>query len=412
MATIYKPTGRSKYIIEYVDENGDCRRETGTTDWKLTARRAAKIEEEVFLRKGGLLDPKAEAYRDHEDKPLAGHLDDWHRDLLAKGKTPKHADLSRDRAGKLIAMVNGVPIDDLVPRRKAEAMERAAGLLADTLGRARFGDLTAETIQAALARLKEEGRSAQTANHFRAAIRAFLKWCHKRGRIRGVPSDGVEGFNVDEDPRHVRRSLTDDELARLIAHAETARTVLGMPGPLRAMAYLVAASTGFRVDELRSLTPESFRLEGRRPQITLTAGDTKNRRAVDQPIPASLVGPLRDWLRDKPAGEPVFPLHHDTAKAIRSDLEACGIPYETEEGLADFHALRAYYVSALVRSGRSVKEVQQLARHAKPETTLKHYARVSAHDLQGAVESLPSLTPLLRTRRATGSDDSTLSTDQ
>ena len=114
-----------------------------------------------------------------------------------------------------------------------------------------------------------------------------------------MPTDGVEGFNVDEDQRHVRRSLTDDELARLIAHAETGRPILGMPGPLRAMAYRVAAVTGFRVDELRSLTPESFRLDGPRPCITLAARDAKNRRPVDQPIPMSIVAPLRDWLRDK-----------------------------------------------------------------------------------------------------------------
>jgi hypothetical protein len=97
----------------------------------------------------------------------------------------------------------------------------------------------------------------------------------------------------------------------------------------------------------------------------------------------------------------VFPLHHDTGKAIRSDLEAAGIPYETAEGAADFHSLRVYYVSLLVRSGRSIKEVQQLARHAKPETTMRHYAKVSAHDLQGAVESLGTVAQP-RTLAATG----------
>jgi hypothetical protein len=262
MATIYKPTGRSKYIIEYIDETGNRRRKTGTTDKRLTERLAARIEEDVALRKGGLVDRKAEAYRDHEALSLLDHLADWHKDLMAKGKTAKHAALSRDRAGKLIALVRGASLDDLVPGRKAEAMERAARLLAETLTKARFSELTAERIQAALARLREEGRSAQTANHFRAAIRGFLKWCHRRGRIRSVPTDGVEGFNVEEDLRHPRRSLTDDELARLIAYAETARPLWGMPGPLRAMAYRTGAGTGFRVDELRSLTPESFHLEG------------------------------------------------------------------------------------------------------------------------------------------------------
>jgi hypothetical protein len=101
----------------------------------------------------------------------------------------------------------------------------------------------------------------------------------------------------------------------------------------------------------------------------------------------------------------VFPLHHDTGKAIRSDLEATGIPYETEEGAADFHALRVYYVSLLVRSGRSIKEVQQLARHAKPETTMRHYAKVSINDLHGAVESL-GVVAQPRTLAATGTDSS------
>jgi hypothetical protein len=57
----------------------------------------------------------------------------------------------------------------------------------------------------------------------------------------------------------------------------------------------------------------------------------------------------------------------------------------------DFHSLRAYFVSALVRAGATIKEVQTLARHAKPQTTLGHYAKVSVRDLRGAVESLPAL---------------------
>ena len=62
--------------------------------------------------------------------------------------------------------------------------------------------------------------------------------------------------------------------------------------------------------------------------------------------------------------------------------------------------------SALIRSGRSIKEVQQLARHAKPETTLKHYAKVAAHDLHDAVESLPILrvAPMPASLAATGTD--------
>ena len=38
---------------------------------------------------------------------------------------------------------------------------------------------------------------------------------------------------------------------------------------------------------------------------------------------------------------------------------------------------RGYFVSALVQAGASVGEVRALAQHAKPETTLRYYARVS-----------------------------------
>jgi integrase len=201
---------------------------------------------------------------------------------------------------------------------------------------------------------------------------------------------GVSGFNADEDIRHERRSLTDEELGRLIEAADRWPDLFGMPSPLRAMAFRLSAATGFRADELRRLTPESFRLDGPEPSIFLRAAATKNRRPADQPIPLSQARDLRAWLRDKPSGRPDLPLHHETAKAIRRDLESAGIPYATDEGMADFHSLRAYYISALVRSGASIKEVQALARHAKAETTLKHYAKVNVRDLRGAVESLPT----------------------
>ena len=74
---------------------------------------------------------------------------------------------------------------------------------------------------------------------------------------------GVSAFNAQEDVRHGRRSLTDAELGRLVRAAEAGPVRLDMDGPLRAMAYRMAATTGFRADELRSLTPESFRSPAR-----------------------------------------------------------------------------------------------------------------------------------------------------
>jgi hypothetical protein len=78
---------------------------------------------------------------------------------------------------------------------------------------------------------------------------------------------------------------------------------------------------------------------------------------------------------------------------LRVDLEAAGIPYETASGVADFHSLRSAYISHLVSSGASVKTCQTLARHSTPSLTIGVYAEASLHDIKGAVENLPDLTP-------------------
>ena len=62
MASIYKPPGRKKYIIEFRDENGRRRRKTGATDKAVSQRIANDLENKVALRKQGLIDPAAERF--------------------------------------------------------------------------------------------------------------------------------------------------------------------------------------------------------------------------------------------------------------------------------------------------------------------------------------------------------------
>src|SRR4051794_25394454 len=98
MATIFKPKGRAKYVIQYFDEHGVHRKATGSTDKRVSEQLAARLEHDVLLRKEGLIDPRAEAHRNHEAKPLADHIDDWHVYLQGKGTTRKHALACRNRA--------------------------------------------------------------------------------------------------------------------------------------------------------------------------------------------------------------------------------------------------------------------------------------------------------------------------
>ena len=84
---------------------------------------------------------------------------------------------------------------------------------------------------------------------------------------------------------------------------------------------------------------------------------------------------------------------------MQHDLEVANVPYKTDEGQADFHALRHTYLSRLGRSGASPKAMQRLARHTTVELTLGKYTHVNLYDLKSAVEGLPPLPTAHRTMR-------------
>jgi len=199
MASVYKrkrDRGRkgSYWYIDYRDENGKQRTTKGCVDKSATEAMANKLESDVALRKRGLIDPKAEAYRDHETRPTGVHLAEWHKNMLDSGKTSQHANQFLERAQKLVAIIRGAAVADLERGRRPAALAEAAAYLASVMKVARLSDLTSEAIQSGLAVLRDSGKSNQTVNHYRAALRAFVLWCWSKGRLRDNPMRGVSGF--------------------------------------------------------------------------------------------------------------------------------------------------------------------------------------------------------------------------
>ena len=214
------------WYYRYVDANGISRERKGCPDRRETEALAAGCEAEVAKAKAGLIDPKDLLLREHEQRPIANHLADWKRDMLARGKTARHAEQFLERAGKLAALSHGSKLSDLETNRTRRAIERASTALAKSLNSTHLSDLTPDRVQAALAVLRNAGKSNQTVNHYRAALRAFAHWAVDKGRLNTSPLRGVKGFNVEEDRRHERRSLTDAELTSLIATAPVSYTHL------------------------------------------------------------------------------------------------------------------------------------------------------------------------------------------
>jgi integrase len=141
------------------------------------------------------------------------------------------------------------------------------------------------------------------------------------------------------------------------------------------------------------LTPENFDLGVDPPTITCHESYTKNGKTAIQPIRQELADILRPWLALKEPGMPVFVLRRfQIPRVIRKDLEAAGVE---NAGAFDFHNLRHSFITAVVKSGCSVKVAQQLAQQANPQLTMNVYTHLGIHDLTQGLEGLASTLPPL-----------------
>jgi len=365
MASIFKRGGRrgkGGYIVSWYPAPGLRKSKYAGKDRAAAEALARKLEADALLRREGVIDPKADAYAAAEARPLDKHLADFGATLRERGNTEGHATHTTHRAGRVLALAKLSRISELSPSR----------------------------VQAALADLRAEGCSLATCNHYLRAVKSFSRWLWRDGRTREDSLAPLSAFKVTE-ARRERRALSDGELTALLHVAHEGAPVLRMAGPDRAMVYAVAVGTGLRASELGSLRPESFGLDDAPPVVVVACAYTKNREEARQPLPPALVEPLRQWLAGKEAGREVFKLPDKTAKMMRVDLVAAGIPYATAEGVADFHSLRHTYVSRLVRSGVNVKLCQELARHSTPVLTLGRYTHVDMQDKATALTMVPAL---------------------
>jgi integrase len=392
-----------------------------------------ELARKAELAKAGISDP----YEQHRKRPLLEHLADFKAALLAKGITPRQAGAVASRARRVLAGCGFAFMGDLSASRTMEylatlreggravppldpgktsftrdelaaalavrphairGLVRRHGLSATGNGRARrFPRETAEALRERLS----SGASVQTVNGYLQAIKQFCRWLVKDRRMGESPLAHLQGGNVKTDRRHDRRELEADELRRLLAAArDSKRSFCGPSGRDRYHLYATACGTGFRASALASLTPESFDLAAEVPAVTLAARQNKSRKLKVQPLPPDLAVLLRDYLRDRPAGQPVWggawASDRRGAEMLRGDLEAAGIPYVVggPDGplYADFHALRHTYLTLGSRAGIDLRTLQELAGHSTPTLTAR-YSHRRLHDLAGAVERLPSFLP-------------------
>ncbi len=356
-------------------------------------------------------------------KPLAEHLDDWRAALSARDNTGQHVAATISRVGKIINGCRFVTVSDV----SASAVQKyLADLRKD---RTVVKTITKGGVTSEVSRVKR-GISATSFNYYLRDARSFFTWMIGDCRCHTNPLAALENVNTRTDRRHDRRALSPDELRWMIDTASTATGErYGMTGPARAALYRLAAETGLRAGEIRSLTRASFQLDDQ-PVVTIAASYAKNRRQDSIPLRGVTVAAMADHLAGKLPAAPAFNLpkkdrivemfRADLADARQAWLESHQTDAERSKAaettflspvddagrFADFHALRHSFITNLVTGGVHPKTAQRLARHSTIGLTMDRYTHMHKADMADALESLPDLSaPQRQSVRATGTYD-------
>jgi integrase len=333
---------------------------------KKLLRRLQTVEDEK--RANGV-----DRFYDERQRKAGELLDAYEAFLRGKGNTLRHVGQTISFCKKLLAATKATTLDDLDGSRIVVTL-------------------------AAWRNRRPKPMSVGTSNHYLIAIKGFSRWLWTERKSPDDPLAGLRRLNADAARRRIRRALTSDELQRLtLATQNSQRTYWGSDWRLtptdRTMLYTLAAFTGLRVKELRSLRRSSFDLETK--TLTVEASNTKNRKKATLPLHPALVEKLQKFFATFKHDEP-FPgrwnEHRRAGKFFQRDLRRAEIANVDALGRrVDFHSLRYTFITSLALAGVHPAKAQRLARHSDINLTMGVYTSLSVDDLREAVSLLPPL---------------------
>lgn len=365
------PPGKRR--IEYVDAGGPAGlylevRASSEGEGTFWMRYRRKADNRMMHHKIGrtteisLVDARRMAKRLRAEVVLGG---DPRGAILAKKNIPTYEEFMRDSYFPYIEV-----------RKKSHKRDEQLWRVhvRDRLGKKRLTEITRLHVQSVQTAMVEQGLAPATANHGAKLIRSSLALACQWNLLEKNPAARIPMLFEDNK---IQRILDDAELARLLHILRTDRNQC----VCRIVMFLL--STGCRLNEVLAATWAEVDIERR--IFVVRALNSKNKRLRSVPLNDSALDVLNS-LATKSAAGPVFVsprtgLAFTTiAKQFDRIRKAAGLPKFR------IHDCRHFFASALVSSGRTLFETQQILGHSSPLVTMR-YAHLSTKALQEAANS-------------------------
>ena len=353
MPTVYTRTDRKGYFFDYVDGTGKTKKGVrGCTDKRETMRLAQHLEDEGRKIRDGLIDPIQSKIAQSRQSPIAGLIVEFIKTISRPDTTSKYVKKIESRLSSVIDGCGWQTVGQFAHQPATELLNRRV-------------DGTDGNRQ----------MKRMTCNHYVSALKQFGKWLVRENYVTANPFDRMSKLNAEID-RRKRRPLTLQECETLVTSTRKLNKIWqGITAEQRARIYMISMQTGLRQKEIASLTPHSFDLVSTPPTYKIEAACAKNRREDTRPLNSHLASLLGEWLKDYPPDEAMFLqfARKPAWRMTRFDLADAGMPSETVEGIADFHAVgRGSFITNLARAGVPIHTVKELARHSSVTMTERY----------------------------------------
>ena len=444
------------YVANYRDgSNHICKVSTGCRDEDAARSVLGKLERRAELVRSQVISPAEAWTADHQGIPIAVHFEAYHQHRTAKGLNAVRIANTKARLIRLADECGFSRLSELTADALTKwlAVQHTKQMSAGNRNEYRqelvgFGNWCVETHRLSVnpfGKVPKADAKTDRRRQRRAMTEAELVKLLEVARWRPLAEFGRETAEVDETnteatvttPKRSNWTKAALTLDGLYASVERARkrlvknpeliADLERLGRERALIYKTLVLTGLRKGELASITVGQLELDGPMPFMILDAADEKNRHGSTIPLRADLATDLSAWLSDVPVPQtlrlkknhgkidpkrPLFTVPAGLVRILNRDLSAAGIDKADERGRTiDVHALRTSFGTLLSKGGVAPRTAQAAMRHSTIDLTMNTYTDPKLLDVQGALNSLPSLdlnprqTTERQSMRATGTDD-------
>jgi integrase len=317
-----------------------------TTDAKTARQRAVRFVEEKIRQLAAAKQAPVPATPPSPAKSLDDHIADFQASTKAESRSPKHIKAIQQKLTRIATLANITSIDQIDD----------------------------ETIKSTIFGLVEKGEiGEQTAIYYRTHWRAFSNFLARTKRLQADPLVDMKRRTQPHVLQTLtRRAFNKKELTRLFKNAKSGDVAYGLTGEQRAVLYRVASETGFRVQELASITPSAITW-GSDPKITIACTISKRRKRDTQEIKVSTAKALKRLCRGLAPGAKIWPGRwwERSTRMLRCDM--AGIDQTTPEGVLTFHSLRHTFVTNAAKTGVELPKLLEFCRLSNPILLERYY---------------------------------------